>query len=394
MPWTPSWCGAPPPPQSSAPRRLTRPGLGAAARRGRPRRARGGRRGGSRTGGRGERPVERPAARASTTRTTPRRSASAGASTPRRPGHRLPAGGATPCGSTTTRWTPPRPAQQGPRPLVPAGRLHPLAGALRDGRHAARGVGPVARDCAGASRSVNEACAAPVSPLPSATLTVLSLAASGCGGSSDAAPSPVGQLGESGRERHPHADAHADPVAVPTATLTGLPGADGPVLVVKIDNAASRPAARRPDARPTWCTSRRSRAGSPGSRRCSPRRYPDLIGPVRSARAHRPRPCSSRTATPAFAFSGANPVLRKQIRSADLIDLGADRLSKVQYFRKKGWSAPQNLFADGSELIAAVGRGRPAPGRPGLGSSPTTPPRRRHAPSRPWRSGTPGPRRP
>ncbi len=66
--------------------------------------------------------------------------------------------------------------------------------------------------------------------------------------------------------------------------------------------------------------------------------------------------------------------MRKQVRSADFIDLGADRLSKVQYFRKKGWSAPHNLFADGSELIALSGAAGRPPADPGWVFSAAPPP--------------------
>jgi hypothetical protein len=196
-----------------------------------------------------------------------------------------------------------------------------------------------------------------------ASLTVLALAASGCGGSSDTSPSPAASSASPTESATPTPTPTPTPVAVPTATLTGLPGADGPALIVKIDNApAAQPHAGLTQADVVYVEE--VEGGITRLAVVFSSQVPDLIGPVRSARLT-DLTLFEPYATPAFAFSGANATLRKQIRSADLIDLGADRLSKVQYFRKKGWSAPHNLFADGSELIALSGAAGRPPADPG-----------------------------
>ncbi len=187
------------------------------------------------------------------------------------------------------------------------------------------------------------------------------LAAASCGGDPQAAPSPTPT--SPSPTPTPTPTPTPSPTPVPTATLTGLPGADGPALIVKVDNApAAQPHAGLTQADVVYVEE--VEGGITRLAVVFSSQVPALIGPVRSARLtdltlFEPYP------TPAFAFSGANAVLRKQIRSADLIDLGADRLSKEQYFRKKGWRAPHNLFADGPALIALSGEAGRPPADPG-----------------------------
>ncbi len=81
-----------------------------------------------------------------------------------------------------------------------------------------------------------------------------------------------------------------------------------------------RPAARRPHARPTSSTSRRSSTASPGSPRCSRAACPARIGPVRSARIT-DVDLLAQYDRPAFAYSGAQRKMFPALDGADFFDV-------------------------------------------------------------------------
>lgn len=157
--------------------------------------------------------------------------------------------------------------------------------------------------------------------------------------------------------------------APPTFPLTGLPVADPataahPAVVVKMDNS--------PDARPQAGINQADIVyellvegitryalvfhSTPG----------DPVGPVRSARSSDMELVANLT-RPLVGWSGGNPGVTGELRGAadagTLVDAGIDAVPG-EYWRERGRSAPHNLFANTSGLVAAAtpeGATAPAP---------------------------------
>ena len=141
--------------------------------------------------------------------------------------------------------------------------------------------------------------------------------------------------------------------------LTGLPGSDGPVLAVKIDDT--------PQAHPQIGLDRADvvyiEQVEGGLTRLAaifttPEAMPSLIGPVRSARIS-DMDILAQYGHIAFAFSGAQTKLFPVINAANLENLGAEREPETLYSRDLTRSAPTNLILHPQDLLnKAISEGK------------------------------------
>ena len=152
---------------------------------------------------------------------------------------------------------------------------------------------------------------------------------------------------------------------IPTNILTGLPGSNGPVLAVKIDDT--------PPAHPQIGLEHADvvyiEQVEGGLTRLAtifsqyPESVPEKIGPVRSARIS-DLEILSQYGKVGFAFSGAQRKLYPKIDAANLINLSADRNPANIYSRDHSRFAPTTVPAyarleiptpeqDGSRLCAS-----------------------------------------
>jgi hypothetical protein len=126
--------------------------------------------------------------------------------------------------------------------------------------------------------------------------------------------------------------------------LTGLPGSNGDILAVKIDDT--------PPAHPQIGLSRADvvyiEQVEGGLTRLAaifstPEKLPNVVGPVRSARIS-DMEILAQYGRVAFAFSGAQTKLFPVINAANLENLGAEREPSSIYSRDKTREAPTNLI--------------------------------------------------
>lgn len=150
----------------------------------------------------------------------------------------------------------------------------------------------------------------------------------------------------------------------PVDPLRGTPVTDPvkakrPALVVKIDNVDqySRPQAGINSADIVF----EEKIEGPISRFAAifhSQDVPDL-GPVRSGRSTDVAIVSTLN-HPLYAFSGANEVFIKALREAPLIDIGYD-VQPASYDRRKGRTAPDNVFTSSDRLWALTPDGAQPP---------------------------------
>lgn len=146
------------------------------------------------------------------------------------------------------------------------------------------------------------------------------------------------------------------------APLTGEPTAgadlDRPALGVKIDNvAAARPQSGLAQADVVY----EERVEGFLSRFLAVfhSRDADPVGPIRSGRSTDVAILAPLD-DPLFAYSGANPTFTEIIRSAPLVDVGAE-VAPGAYFRRPDRPAPHDLYSDTATLYAqAPDGGRPS----------------------------------
>jgi hypothetical protein len=181
----------------------------------------------------------------------------------------------------------------------------------------------------------------------SAVLVVSACVLSACsgGGSPKASPSPTPS---------PTASPTPSPTAAPSALnpLTGLPAGLGKqVLAVKIDNTSpSHPQQGVEDADVVYL----EEVEGGLSRLCAvfSSTLPPRLGPVRSVRE-----TDLELLKPyghvAFAFSGGNKGVLREVAASSVLDVSVDRLPS-KYYRVFGFRhAPYNLFTTPSALLAA-----------------------------------------
>jgi hypothetical protein len=139
---------------------------------------------------------------------------------------------------------------------------------------------------------------------------------------------------------------------VPTNILTGLPGSNGPVLAVKIDDT--------PEAHPQIGLESADvvyiEQVEGGLTRLAaiysqyPSAIPSQIGPVRSARIS-DLEILAQYGKVGFAFSGAQSKFYPKIDAANLVNLSADRQPSSIYSRDATRRAPTNLILNPEALL-------------------------------------------
>jgi DUF3048 family protein len=189
-------------------------------------------------------------------------------------------------------------------------------------------------------------------------LLVVVLALAACSGGSKKA-----EKKKPGETPNPVAVAPLDhgvpPGGYPLTALPGDPARVGrPALVVKIDNA--------PKARPQAGLNVADVVVEEGveggvTRFATIFHSQDApsVGPVRSARSTDVALVTPLN-NPLFAYSGANAVFAKLLRSSPLVDVGVGRFPG-QYHREKGRPSPYNLFSGTAGLFGADPKAGGAP---------------------------------
>ena len=132
-------------------------------------------------------------------------------------------------------------------------------------------------------------------------------------------------------------------------SLTGLPGEDGPVLVVKIDD--TNPAHPQVGLRSADIVYVEQVEG--GLTRLAAvfsSSIPDVIGPVRSARISDIE-LFAQFGKIAFAYSGAQKKLLPVIAEANLVDVGAMRFGPTYYANDPNRSAPYAMMVQSKVLL-------------------------------------------
>lgn len=142
-----------------------------------------------------------------------------------------------------------------------------------------------------------------------------------------------------------------DEPAVVVNSLTGLPGSDGPILVVKIDD--TRPAHPQLGLREADVVYIEQVEG--GLTRLAAiysSKIPQVIGPVRSARISDIE-LLAQYGKVAFAYSGAQKKLLPVISAANLVDVGANRYGPSYYANDPGRNAPYAMIVQAEKLLEA-----------------------------------------
>lgn len=192
-------------------------------------------------------------------------------------------------------------------------------------------------------------------PLPVLLLVVLGIVACGGGDDGEAAPTTTSSS--------PSTTALPPPAPAPgTGPLTALPGDPARLgraaLVVKIDNA--------PKARPQAGINEADVVVEEGveggvTRFAAVFHSGDAasVGPVRSARST-DIAVATPLGRPLFAYSGANAVFARLLRSSPLIEVGVAQVPGA-YRREPGRPAPYNLFSSTPPLFGRAPEGSTPP---------------------------------
>ena len=126
--------------------------------------------------------------------------------------------------------------------------------------------------------------------------------------------------------------------------LTGMPGSNGDILAVKIDDTPpAHPQIGLPNADVVYIEQVEGGLTRLATIFSTPERLPSLIGPVRSARIS-DIDILAQYGRVAFAFSGAQTKLLPVINGANLENLGAEREPATLYSRDETRQAPTNLI--------------------------------------------------
>lgn len=154
------------------------------------------------------------------------------------------------------------------------------------------------------------------------------------------------------------ASSNSQPSSLTTAppvtysALSGRVGEDGRVLAVKIDDTKqARPQIGLTDADVVYIE--QVEGGVTRLAAIYSSRYPELVGPVRSARISDIE-LLAQYGKVAFAFSGAQRKLRPVIDNANLFNVGAEREGISIYSRDHSRRAPWNMILHTDTLFAKV----------------------------------------
>ena len=134
-------------------------------------------------------------------------------------------------------------------------------------------------------------------------------------------------------------------------SLTNLPGSNGKILAVKVDDTApAHPQIGIASADVVYIEQVEGGLTRLAAIFSTPEKLPELIGPVRSARISDIE-ILSQYGHVAFAFSGAQSKLFPVINAANLENLGAEREPATVYSRDHTRNAPTNLILHPQVLL-------------------------------------------
>lgn len=138
----------------------------------------------------------------------------------------------------------------------------------------------------------------------------------------------------------------------PTNSISGLPGRDGPVLVVKIDDTRqAHPQIGLEDADIIYIE--QVEGGLTRLAAIFSSKIPTHIGPVRSARISDIE-LLEQYGKVAFAYSGAQKKMRPVIEAANLVDLGAQRQSSTIYTTDPNRTQPYAMVLRADLLMKQI----------------------------------------
>jgi Protein of unknown function (DUF3048) N-terminal domain/Protein of unknown function (DUF3048) C-terminal domain len=136
----------------------------------------------------------------------------------------------------------------------------------------------------------------------------------------------------------------------PHSSLTGLPGKDGEVLVVKLDDTTyAHPQVGLRSADVVYIE--QVEGGLTRLAAVFSSKIPDLVGPVRSARISDIE-LLSQYGKVGFAFSGAQKLMLPVIASANLYDLSANKFGAKFYANDPARIAPYAMMMKASDLVS------------------------------------------
>jgi hypothetical protein len=137
----------------------------------------------------------------------------------------------------------------------------------------------------------------------------------------------------------------------PVSSLTGLPGVDGPVLVVKIDDTnLAHPQQGLKDADVVYIE--QVEGGLTRLAAIFSSQVPAIVGPVRSARISDIE-LLAQYGKVGFAYSGAQRKFLPVIAAANLYDLGANKFGSAFYANDPARIAPYAMMLKAPELLKA-----------------------------------------
>jgi hypothetical protein len=138
-------------------------------------------------------------------------------------------------------------------------------------------------------------------------------------------------------------------VSGPTSSLTGLPGEDGEVLVVKLDDTTyAHPQVGLRDADVVYIE--QVEGGLTRLAAIFSSKVPTLVGPVRSARISDIE-LLAQYGKVGFAYSGAQKLMLPVIASANLYDVGANKFGPKYYANDPARTAPYAMMVKVPELL-------------------------------------------
>jgi hypothetical protein len=136
----------------------------------------------------------------------------------------------------------------------------------------------------------------------------------------------------------------------PVSSLTGDDGADGPVLVVKIDDTTfAHPQVGLKSADVVYIE--QVEGGLTRLAAVFSSKIPALVGPVRSARIS-DLELLSQYGKVGFSYSGAQRLLLPMIAQANLYDVGANRFGPKFYYNDPLRNAPYAMMVKAPELLS------------------------------------------
>ena len=132
-------------------------------------------------------------------------------------------------------------------------------------------------------------------------------------------------------------------------SLTGLPGKNGKVLAVKIDDTPqAHPQIGLKDADVIYIE--QVEGGLTRLAAIFSSKVPSIVGPVRSARIS-DLDILAQYGKVAFAYSGAQTKFRPRIQAANLVSLSAEREPATIYYREPSRVAPTDMILKAPELL-------------------------------------------